>query len=148
MKHRQSTRATLELHSPELPLRIIKLEGADLQIGRAPGQEIHLDDARVSRHHARIEHRPDGSLFIVDLDSKSSTKLDGRRLVPFQPVPLHDGSRISIIEYELIVRDPGGSSPDRHDDGPTILESQSLDDVSIAQVAHPTALSRCTRRDP
>ena len=133
MKLRQSTRPTLELHSPDLPLRVIELEGSDLQIGRAPGQEIHLDDSRVSRHHARIEHRSDGSLFIVDLDSKSSTKLDGRRLFPFHPVPLRDGSRIKIVGYELILRDPRAASPEHAEDGPTILESQSLDDLSLAQ---------------
>ena len=86
MKHSQSSRATLELHGPGSPPQVIELKGGDLQIGRAAGQEIHLDDARVSRHHARIEHRADGAYYIVDLDSKSSTSLDGRKLFPFHPV--------------------------------------------------------------
>ena len=141
MKNHQSTRPALELRGPNLPVRVIELNGADMQIGRAPGQEIHLDDARVSRHHARIEHRPDGSLFIVDLDSKSSTKLDGRSLFPFHAVPLRDGSRIKIVVYELILRDPRPASLENTEENATILESQSFDNLSLTQVPRSSAYS-------
>jgi serine phosphatase RsbU (regulator of sigma subunit)/pSer/pThr/pTyr-binding forkhead associated (FHA) protein len=141
MKRRQSNFPTIEIHGPDLPVSVIQLEGSDVQIGRAPGQEIHLDDSRVSRHHARIEHQPDGSLFIVDLDSKSSTKLEGRRLFPFHPVPLRDGSRIKIVEYELIVRDPRTRSPEHAEESPTILESRSLDDFGVDQITRSASYS-------
>jgi phosphoserine phosphatase RsbU/P len=134
MKSRRATGARLELHGPDLREQVIELTGGDLQIGRAAGQEIHLDDARVSRHHARIEHRSDGSYYIVDLDSKGSTSLDGRKLFPFHPVALHDGSRITIVEYELILRDPGAAPLADSVGGPTILESQSLDELSVSQL--------------
>ena len=87
----------------------------------------------MSRNHARVEHRSDGSSFIVDLDSKSSTKLNGRKLAPFQPVPLRDGNRITIVDYELIFRDHRAVLPDIVDDGATVLET--LDDLSSSHLA-------------
>jgi len=133
MNHPQPKGPRLELHGPGLPEQVYEFNGADLQIGRAPGLEVCLDDARVSRHHARVEHRADGSSFIVDLDSKSSTKLDGRKLAPFQAVPLRDGSRIQIVEYELIFRDSRVALPDKAEDGATVLET--LDDLSSSHLA-------------
>jgi phosphoserine phosphatase RsbU/P len=141
MKRHQATGARLELRGPGLREKVVELKEGDLQIGRAPGQEIHLDDARVSRHHARIEHRADGSLFIVDLDSKSSTSLDDRKLFPFHPVALHDGSRIQIVDYELILRDPGALSFEDSGGNPTILESQSLDGLSVSHLTRSSSRS-------
>src|SRR5271165_6055479 len=96
----------LEVRGPDLPEEVYLLGAAGLRIGRAPGQDILLDDSRVSRHHALVEHRSDGSDVIVDLGSKSSTILNGRKLAPFQAAALRDGSVIKIVEYELIFRDP------------------------------------------
>src|SRR5271163_3350300 len=91
---------TLELIRDGRSQRVYELKGSDLHIGRIPGLDVYLDDARVSRHHARVEHRPDGTSYLVDLDSKGCTQLDGRRLTPFQAVPLRNGSRITILDYE------------------------------------------------
>ena len=96
---------TLELIRGGRTERVYELKGADLHIGRIPGLDVYLDDARVSRHHARVEHRPDGTSYLVDLESKSCTQLDGQRLTPFQPVPLRNGSRIKIVDYELVFHD-------------------------------------------
>ena len=96
---------TLELIRGGRTERVYEMKGADLHIGRIPGLDVYLEDARVSRHHARVEHRPDGTSYLVDLESKSCTQLDGQRLTPFQPVPLRNGSRIKIVDYELIFHD-------------------------------------------
>jgi serine phosphatase RsbU (regulator of sigma subunit) len=133
MNHPQGAGPRLEVCGPDLPAQIIELKGADLQIGRAPGQDIRLDDARVSRHHARLEHRRDGSAFIVDLDSKSSTELNGRKLAAFQPAKLRDGSLIKIVEYELVFRDPRVAPPEKAPGYSTVLES--LDDLSSSRLA-------------
>ena len=133
MNHPQPAGPRLEVSGPDLPGQVFELKGADLQIGRAPGQEIRFDDARVSRHHARVEHRPDGSAFIVDLDSKSSTELNGRRLSAFQPAPLRDGSLIKIVDYELVFRDPGVAPPEIAPGFSTVLES--LEDLSSSRLA-------------
>ena len=79
---------TLELIRDGRTERVYELKGPDLHIGRIPGLDVFLDDVRVSRHHARVEHRPNGTSYLVDLESKSSTQLDGHRLTPFLPVPL------------------------------------------------------------
>ena len=133
MKHPQALGPRIELRGPDVPDQVFELKGTDLQIGRAPGQEIRFDDARVSRHHARVEHRPDGSAFIVDLDSKSSTVLNGRKLAAFQPVPLRDGSLIKIVDYELVFRDPRFAPPESPESSSTVLES--LDDLSSSRLA-------------
>jgi len=102
-------------------------------IGRAPGQEVQLEDTRVSRHHSRVEYRPDGASYIMDLDSKSGTQLNGHRLRPFQPAPLHDGSRIKIVDYELVFHDKANDQRPRPDERSAVLES--LFDFSAPNVA-------------
>jgi phosphoserine phosphatase RsbU/P len=124
---------TLELVRGGRTERVYELKGPDLHIGRIPGLDVYLDDARVSRHHARVEHRPNGASFLVDLESKSCTQLDGQRLTPFQPVPLRNGSRIKIVEYELVFHDHAVEMKEALDDDSTIL--QTLDDLSTDYLA-------------
>src|ERR1700721_4679337 len=113
---------TLQLIRGGRTERIYELKGPDLHIGRIPGLDVYLDDARVSRHHARVEHRPNGTSYLVDLQSKSCTQLDGQRLTPFQPVPLRDGSRIRIVGYELVFHDHAIEMDEPGAGGSTILE--------------------------
>jgi len=124
---------TLELIHRGRSEGVYELRGGDLHIGRIPGLDVYLDDTRVSRHHARVEHRPDGTSYLVDLDSKSSTQLNGRRLTPFEPVPLRDGSRIKIVAYELVYHDHAVELDDTAEIDSTIL--QSLDDLSTDHLA-------------
>jgi phosphoserine phosphatase RsbU/P len=125
---------TLELVRDGRVERAFEIRGTDLHLGRLPGLDVQFDDTRVSRHHARIERRPDGSCYVVDLESKSSTLLNGRRLLPFQPALLRDGSRIRIVEYELVFRDHSVKLRDLPDDGPTVIESHGdLTSVSLAR---------------
>ena len=124
---------TLQLIRGGRTERVYELKGPDLHIGRIPGLGVYLDDARVSRHHARVEHRPNGTSYLVDLESKSSTQLDGQRLTPFLPVPLRNGSRIKIVEYELIFHDHAVEMNDSGEGDSTILER--LDDLSTEYLA-------------
>ncbi len=119
---------------PRRPLeRVYELNGPELYIGRIPGLDVYLDDARVSRRHARVEHRPDGSCYLIDLQSKSGTRLDGQRLAPFEPVLLRDGSRVKIVDIELIYRDHTVELDETIERGSTVLES--LDDLSTEHLA-------------
>jgi serine phosphatase RsbU (regulator of sigma subunit) len=118
--------------------RVYEFKGVGLDIGRDPGREICLEDARVSRHHARVVRRLDGAYYLIDLESKRSTRLDGRRIPPFEPTRLRDGSRIRIVDFELIFHDGVVEVSDREEDGATVLES--LDDLSSARLA------RCSSR--
>jgi pSer/pThr/pTyr-binding forkhead associated (FHA) protein len=68
-------------------------EGGVYRIGRQAGCEISLDDARVSRHHARLESR-DGRWLVVDLGSKNGVSVDGRRVTG--PVELPTACWLSL----------------------------------------------------
>ena len=133
MSSSHSLGPTLQLIRGGRTEQVYELRGPDLHIGRIPGLDVYLDDARVSRHHARVEHRPNGTSYIVDLESKSCTKLDGQRLTPFQPVPLRDGSRIKIVGYELVFHDHAVELNDSAEGDSTILER--LDDLSTEYLA-------------
>ncbi|HEY4560760.1 MAG TPA: FHA domain-containing protein [Lysobacter sp.] len=54
--------------------------GERLRIGRAVGSDLQLPQASVSRRHAELEQRADGSWRLVDLDSKNGTFVDGARI--------------------------------------------------------------------
>ena len=58
----KSASPTLELRRPGQPERIYELRGRALQIGRTPGQEVQLDDTRVSRHPCVWADGPMGRL--------------------------------------------------------------------------------------
>jgi serine phosphatase RsbU (regulator of sigma subunit)/pSer/pThr/pTyr-binding forkhead associated (FHA) protein len=124
---------TLELVRKGRTERVYELKGGDLYIGRIPGLDVYLDDPRVSRHHARVEHRADGGSYLVDLESKCFTQLDGQRLTPFQPVPLRNGSRITILEYELVFHEHAVEWNESAGNDSTILEK--IDDLSAERLA-------------
>ncbi len=113
--------------------RVLEVKGPDLHIGRIPGLDVFLDDPRVSRHHARVEHGSDGACYVVDLESKSCTQLDGQRLAPFEPARLRNGSRIKIVDYELVFHDPAVEMNEMPGDDSTVL--QTLDDLSAEYLA-------------
>ena len=63
------------------PEEEIALSGTDMIVGRSPdcGLILNLDDAKVSRHHARIFFA-DGAWQIKDLDSSNGTLVNGREI--------------------------------------------------------------------
>lgn len=60
-----------------------------------------VDGPGVSRRHARIAVRADGSLSIEDLDSAYGTRLNGQALTPFQSASLKAGDVIEIGDAKL-----------------------------------------------
>ena len=73
------------------------IEGAVVQIGRAPGCDIVLDDRNVSRRHAEIRRRGP-VVVLIDLDSTNGTIVNGRRV---REHPLADGDRITLGNSRL-----------------------------------------------
>jgi Protein of unknown function (DUF3662)/FHA domain len=73
------------------------IEGAVIQIGRAPGCDVVLDDRNVSRRHAEIRRRGP-VVVLIDLDSTNGTIVNGRRV---REHPLADGDRITLGNSRL-----------------------------------------------
>lgn len=70
----------------------------DADGGIFPDIDLDADDpeAKVSRRHARITRR-DGQFYIEDLGSTNGTFINrGRRLLPGDRQPIHDGDEIII----------------------------------------------------
>lgn len=61
---------------------------------------ITLSSPNISALHARIEKRPDGSLEIVDNNSKNGIKINGLRI---PAATLRPGLRVAIGDYEFSV---------------------------------------------
>ena len=68
-------------------------EGCNLVVGRAPGCEILLPYAKVSRQHARFT-RMSGVIAVEDLGSRHGTQVNGQPT--FGPVKLGNGDEIDV----------------------------------------------------
>jgi phosphoserine phosphatase RsbU/P len=129
----QTVVPTLEWIRDGQVARVFEIRGADVHIGRTHGSEIQLDDQKVSRNHARVERRSDGSCHLVDLDSQNYSYVDDKKLMPFQPVRLRDGCRIKIFEHQLIFRDPTVGLRKDEEERSTVLGS--IEDLSSIRLA-------------
>ena len=77
--------------------------GADgMVIGRHDDCDIVLDDAGVSRHHARLYRDPFGRWIIEDLESHNGVWLDGRRVSAQTVGP---GEAVVIGPFTLTIED-------------------------------------------
>jgi pSer/pThr/pTyr-binding forkhead associated (FHA) protein len=56
----------------------------------------------VSRRHARI-HKQKAQYFIEDLGSANGTFLNGQRLTPYLPHPLHDADELQLGRVRIRV---------------------------------------------
>ncbi|HTE85886.1 MAG TPA: FHA domain-containing protein, partial [Dehalococcoidia bacterium] len=94
--------AALELRDGTGAARVVRLDEDETTIGRNPGNDVVLDDYLVSRFHARIRRRPDGTYELRDSQSTNGTTLGGRRIT--EPVPLHEGDVLQIGKASLTFR--------------------------------------------
>lgn len=87
----------------------LRAEGC-LNLGRsAPKDEVRIEhDGCASREHARIVRSRDGSLHVIDLDSKNGTFVDGTRV---QRCALRDGSVVRVGDSFVIVRTSASDEP-------------------------------------
>jgi adenylate cyclase len=70
-------------------------------LGRSPDNAVSLLDHRISRHHARM--RRQGTTFVIeDLNSTNGVILQGSRIPPGTPCPVHDGDEIRIGSARLV----------------------------------------------
>ena len=81
--------------------RRFALPAGETIIGRDPGAAVFLDDASISRRHARIVVSDD-SATLEDLGSKNGTHVGDRTIEA--PVPLADGDAIRVGSVSLTLR--------------------------------------------
>ncbi|WP_277950279.1 BTAD domain-containing putative transcriptional regulator [Mycolicibacterium sp. P9-64] len=104
----RSTVARLRAPSGE----VHALFGAATRVGRLPGNDIVLDDAEVSRHHAVLSDT--GTTFVItDLRSANGVYVQDCRIRG--SVPLSDGDRIRICRHEFVFELEPGDLGERSD---------------------------------
>lgn len=84
----------------------IPLESTMLTIGRGLGNDIILEDTRVSRHHAQLRYKS-RRFWLTDLGSTNGTFLNGERVLE---EALQDGDVVSLGGLEVIYREQGRHS--------------------------------------
>lgn len=81
--------------------KVMLAEGENI-VGRDPAVQVHVDDANVSRRHARLVVTDD-HVTLEDLGSKNGTVVGQERAVG--RVPLDDGVRCVFGSVEAVFRD-------------------------------------------
>ena len=77
--------------------RRIALGAGRNEVGREEECDVFLNDASVSRHHARISVET-AAVIVADLDSKNGTQVNGKRIS--KPTAVSDGDAITFGNVE------------------------------------------------
>lgn len=108
---RQRSGCSRQSDPPEDAVLLVSLEGQLLRkvrtsnrllIGRNPVNDICLDHAALSRHHAVVIHDKSG-LICNDLNSANGVYLNGQRILSS---PLHDGDILEVGPYRIKIKRP------------------------------------------
>lgn len=136
----------MEAHKGELLLimesgphkgKIYPLERETITLGREVDNTITLDDPRISRHHARLQLLPTGTVLIEDLGSMNGTFIEGEavkepsQLFPGEAFMIADCARFRLIATESIPQ------PETYCAQPTEV---SVSSPKIEQDARPQAV--------
>ncbi|HYL86923.1 MAG TPA: FHA domain-containing protein [Candidatus Angelobacter sp.] len=108
-------------------------------IGRAPDNDLAVDNLAVSNYHAKIYYEA-GRMVIEDLDSLNGTFVNDLRV---ERATLHDGDRVHIGKHSIKV-DTSGDAPVPWDTGrkaaaPRINETMVLDTKERRQMLQQAA---------
>jgi pSer/pThr/pTyr-binding forkhead associated (FHA) protein len=64
---------------------------------------VTVDNDSISRRHARFKMTAGGTLTVEDLGSTNGTAVDGHKIEAMRPVPVRDGSRLSLGEIKVVI---------------------------------------------
>lgn len=67
----------VEVHAGPLAGKGFPIKGDSIKFGRAPDNDLVLDDAQVSRYHARL-YKQDNEVILEDLGSTNGTMVNGK----------------------------------------------------------------------
>ncbi|MDT9691251.1 FHA domain-containing protein [Streptomyces sp. P9(2023)] len=103
------------------PTSVRPLPTRTVRIGRAPDNDLVVDDLVVSRRHAELRAHPDGTYWIQDLGSHNGTFLNGRPVAEARVTP-DDIVGIGHSAFCLI----GGQLVEFTDTGEVSLDVQDI----------------------
>ncbi|MFD5765445.1 FHA domain-containing protein [Streptomyces sp. NPDC127049] len=104
------------------PTAVRPLPEHTVRIGRAPDNDVVVAELVVSRHHAELLARPDGTYWIHDLGSHNGTFLNGRPVV--EPVRVTADDIVGIGRSAFCLA--GGQLVEFTDTGEISLDVQEL----------------------
>ena len=99
--------AKLTLKYEASVIKEIPLRKAQVSIGRAPDNDIVIDNLAVSGHHAKLIVE-EGRFLVEDLSSMNGTFLNNQRI---RRSPLKDGDEVLIGKHCLVFADEGHGMP-------------------------------------
>jgi hypothetical protein len=100
MPSQPRSHAILLLQAPTGP-KVIPVESTLVTLGRGLGNDIILEDTRVSRHHAQLSYR-NRRFWLTDLGSTNGTFVNGERI---NEASLRSGDACSLGGLELVFRE-------------------------------------------
>jgi Tol biopolymer transport system component len=121
----------VEILLPDHTVRTVPMQPDGLAIGRDPDNDIVLDHAKVSRHHARIQY--DGvAYWASDLNSKNGTFVANQRLIAGEPVQWTPDQALQIGDFWLRLK----QSPSERLSTTGSLAGETVADQTVAD-EHP-----------
>ncbi len=127
------------LEGPRTGARFPLKDGANI-IGRAPGNEIRLDDQSVSRQHAEVSKTPSGWM-VKDLGSKNGTTVNGNPVADSVVIGHKDIVKTGIYQLRLILQ------PTPLDEELTLPPELSMLDRTVFVSAPPDSLTARMGKD-
>jgi predicted component of type VI protein secretion system len=103
-----SNQFQLVMRSGPTPGAVFPLEGDQLTVGRDSTNAVAINDAEVSRRHARLNFQG-GKYVIEDLGSTNGTFVNGQRLTG--PHVLKPGDVVSFGEQIVLIYDASNIDP-------------------------------------
>lgn len=118
------------------PVSFVLKPPGPITLGRRATNTVELRDRLVSREHARLACRPVGTdarssagqWLLTDLNSRHGTFLNGRPIVPGEPMPVRGGDIVIIAPWTFRLEGPSPTSQ-------TTFTAQTVDDSHAGTAA-------------